>query len=294
MRTPPLDSFGLDVDRLEPTRPGDDQSVGNGNWHLWTRGGEHFILRRYHLLHTDVDLRFERAVLDHLAARGWCVPVVVAGPVEYDGRLWAVTRFVPGQPHRDETVGQRRERGAILARLHGDLPELDLGTRPGFFPAADLDAMGAFQSWDRGIELLGERRPDLADRSVRAMAYAKDLVAEHALLDLPRTVVHGDFASWNLHFDETGRFAGVIDFDLCHPDSRAWELVIARVDRAPELVAGYQAATADPLTEYELAAIEPLQVVLRVLMVMAELWTGQQNGAFNEPMIVRQLDRADR
>ena len=33
----------------------------------------------------------------------------------------------------------------------------------------------------------------------------------------------------------------MIDFDLCHRDNRAWEFVIARVHRAPELVSGYQA-----------------------------------------------------
>ena len=116
---------------------------------------------------------------------------------------------------------------------------------------------------------------------------AKELVREHDLLGLPQTIVHGDFASWNLHFGDDGRLAGVIDFDLCHLDSRVWELVIARVE--PELLDGYQRAAADRLAEYELAAIEPLRVVFRVLMVMAELWNGRQDGRFDEVMITRQL-----
>lgn len=109
--------FGLDVDRLEPTRPGDAESDGNGNWHLWTRAGDHLVLRRYHVLHTEPDLAYEAKVLDHLAARGWTVPSLVARPVRYDGRLWSVTRFVPGKPHENETASQRGERGEILARL---------------------------------------------------------------------------------------------------------------------------------------------------------------------------------
>ncbi|MFG1905358.1 phosphotransferase enzyme family protein [Kribbella sp. NPDC048928] len=281
--------FGLDVDRLEPTRPGDAESDGNGNWHLWTRTGEHFVLRRYHLLHTESDLAFEAKVLDHLAGRGWVVPALVAPPIRHDGRLWSVTRFVPGKPHETETAAQRGERGEILARLHAELRGLELGEREGFFRTADLDAMGEFQQWDRGIELLRERRPDLAEVAARAMGHAKELVAGHGLLELPQAIVHGDFASWNLHFYEDGRFAGVIDFGLCHQDSRAWELVIARVHRAPELIDGYQRATADPLTDRELAAIGPLQVVLRVLMVMAALWDGQRSGTFDEAMITGQL-----
>ncbi|MEU4197986.1 aminoglycoside phosphotransferase family protein [Kribbella sp. NPDC026611] len=126
------------------------------------------------------------------------------------------------------------------------------------------------------------------------MDAAKRLVAEHRLLELPQTIVHGDFAEWNLHFDEDGWLAGIIDFDLCHRDSRAWEFVIARVHRAPELVAGYQRATNHPLTDGEVAAIEPLQVVLRVLMVMAELWAGQQTGVFDLDEINRQLAKGQR
>lgn len=285
-----VEALGLEAKRLEPTRPGDEDSVGNGNWHLWTADGEHHVLRRHHLLRTEEDLTFETQVLERLTARGWCVPTQVAGPVRYDERLWTVTRFVPGRPHQNETAAQQVERGEVLARVHADLSGLDLGARPGFFQAADLDAMGEFQGWDLGVEQLREQRPDLADRAVRAMAGAKDLVREYDLLGLPQTIVHGDFASWNLHFDGDGRLAGVIDFDLCHPDSRVWELVIARA--RPDMVAGYQRSAAEPLDDRELAAIEPSQVVYRVLMVMAELWNGRQAGRFDEVAIDRQLAAA--
>ncbi|WP_327633312.1 phosphotransferase [Kribbella sp. NBC_00482] len=283
-------ALGLEVTRLEPTRPGDEDSVRNGNWHLWTSDGEHHILRRYHVLRTEEDLTYEDQVLDHLTGRSWCVPARVAGPIQYDGRLWAVTRFVPGQPHQDETAAQQAERGEVLARLHADLSDLDVGTRAGFFQAADLDAMGEFQGWDRGVDLLREQRPDLANRAEQAMDGAKELVREYDLLGLPQTIVHGDFASWNLHFDGDGCLAGVIDFDLCHLDSRVWELVIARAQ--PDMLAGYQRAAVEPLTEHELTAIEPLRVVFRVLMVMAELWNGRQAGRFDEVMIDRQLAQA--
>ena len=277
------------MSRLEPTRPGDENSPANGNWHLWTGDGEHHILRRYHVLRTEEDLAYETRVLQHLTDRGWCVPTQVAGPIRYDDRLWAVTRFVPGRPHQQETADQREERGVVLAALHEELSDLELGRRPGFYETCDLDGMGEFQGWDPGVEALRRQRPDLADRAARAMEGAKELVAEHGLRELPQTIVHGDFASWNLHFDENGRLAGVIDFDLCHLDSRAWEFVIGQVHQAPEMLAGYQRVATVPLGADELAAIAPLQVVFRVLMVMAELWNGQHGGHFDEAMIERQL-----
>jgi len=151
--------------------------------------------------------------------------------------------------------------------------------------------MGAFQDWDPGLAALREVSPELADWSALAMLEAKDAVAEGNLLELPQTIVHGDFGSWNLHF-EGDRLGGVIDFDLVHPDSRPWELVLARVHDGPGLIDGYQRAAAglgNPLSEVELAAIAPLQQVFRVNMVMAELWSGRRTESFNLSMIEREL-----
>lgn len=50
---------------------------------------------------------------------------------------------------------------------------------------------------------------------------------------VPLTVVHGDLAEWNVHYDGD-RLAGVLDFELTHLDSRPYELVIARTYRSPE------------------------------------------------------------
>lgn len=136
------------------------------------------------------------------------MPAKVAGPIWYGDRLWAVTRFVPGKPLTAEPEEQRAERGAVLARLHEDLRDLDMGQRQRFFEACDLEGMGDFQDWDPGV------------------------------------------------------------------------------------LTGYQRASGHPLTDEDLAAIEPLQVVFRVNMVMAELWTGQRTGTFDEAMIDRQLTRA--
>jgi len=289
-------NLGLQVERFAPTRAVDADTdwPGNANWLAWTTGGECLVLRRYHVLSSGEGLAYEFAVLRHLAELGWSVPSPVTELVSFEGRFWAATLFIPGAPHDEETAAQREERGALLAKLHADLRGLELGQRTEFFQACDLDAMAAYQDWDPGLEGLRKLRPDLADRAAAAMTAAKILVAEGNLLELPQRVVHGDFASWNLHFHPDGRPAGVIDFGLTHRDSRSWEFVIARVHRAPELLAGYQKEAAklgDQLAEREIAAIPALQRVLRVNMVMAELWNGARGGTFDLPMIERQLDQ---
>ncbi|ONI76603.1 hypothetical protein BWI15_04705 [Kribbella sp. ALI-6-A] len=295
MPTTPYDvaaQLGLPVVKLEEIQGTDLAHPGNGNWFLWTGEEERVVLRRYHVLRTELDLLFEAKVLAHLTDRGWNVPSTVAGPIRYDERFWAATRFVPGRPRRSETPEQRAERGAVLARLHADLRDLvlDLPQREGFFQGCDLAAMGDFQGWDPGVVALRELRPDLADWADAAMAAGRQLVAERNLLELPQVIVHGDFAEWNLHFE--GERVGVIDFDLAHLDSRSWEFVMARVHRSPELVTGYQQQATElgiPLSDEEIAATEPLERVFRVNMVMAELWTGQHTGRFDLPAIEKQL-----
>jgi homoserine kinase type II len=287
------DQLDLKIVRFEETRATDAESLGNGNWLAWTDSGECVVLRRYHQLHTEESLAYESVVLNHLTAKGWSVPTPVAGPIRYGERLWAATRFVPGKPLAAETPEQIEERGNLLARLHADVNDLELGPRQGFFIACDLDAMSSFQDWDPGVTALRAERPDLAAWAEAAMIEAKELVAERNLLNLPRIIVHGDFAEWNLHFVDD-QLTGIIDFDLTHPDSRAWELVMALVHRSPGLLTGYQRTATElgiPLTEEELAAIEPLQRVFRVNMVMAELWSGPRTGQFNLPQIESQLGR---
>ena len=48
---------------------------------------------------------------------------------------------------------------------------------------------------------------------VRRSAQTRGALADIGAAELPLTVVHGDFAEWNVHY-ERGRLAGVIDFGL--------------------------------------------------------------------------------
>jgi Ser/Thr protein kinase RdoA (MazF antagonist) len=47
----------------------------NGSWLVDTLHGERVVLRRYHYQSTADDVAYEHAVLKHLSAAGWVVPV---------------------------------------------------------------------------------------------------------------------------------------------------------------------------------------------------------------------------
>jgi hypothetical protein len=165
--------LGLQVSRVRATRPADADSLGNGNWHVWTGDGHRFILRRYHTLRTEQDLSYESQVMAPGSAR-----LVGAGHSRRTGcpRRAALgcdpVRRGPPTPDRD--ARHREQRGSILARLHGDLRDLELGQRPWFYRGCELDLVGAFQDWDAGVLALQAQRPDLAEWATAAMAKAKE------------------------------------------------------------------------------------------------------------------------
>jgi homoserine kinase type II len=141
-------------------------------------------------------------------------------------------------------------------------------------------------------------RPDLLGPRLSAWAHAAAAATRTALTaigaaDLPVTVVHGDFAEWNVHY-QRGRLAGVIDFGLAHLDSRPYELAIARTYRAPEATRAYRAELAHggwPLSELEEAALDPVYRAFRLDMAVWSMDQGRLTGHYDLAAIERQLSR---
>lgn len=197
---------------------------------------------------------------------------------------------------RRESPDQRARRGRDLARLDLALRDLvaPLGQRAGWRAQHTGAAVHVGIDLDAGLESLsGAGHERLAAWVANAASDVADTLSSIGAGDLPQTVVHGDFAEWNVHYD-AGALAGVVDFGLTHLDSRPYELAIARTYRAPEAVAAYTAEMARlgwPLTELELAAIEPVHCAFRVDMAIWEIHAGGRTGVYNVPMIERQLAR---
>jgi Ser/Thr protein kinase RdoA (MazF antagonist) len=271
-----------------------DVPGGNGNW-LAETAGERVVLRRYRAGTTAADLSYEHAVLRHLAAGGWVVPVPVGQAIRYEGLWYGLTRYVPGRASTDEGIAQQRSRGRALARLHIALRDLADGTgqRPGWQPQHSGVTTWTGLDTDTCLAGLTEGSPRLGTWAAAAARQSRDELAAIGASRLPLTVVHGDFAPWNVHYEQD-RLAGVIDFALTHLDSRPYELAIARTYRAPQAVQAYRAELAIggwPLSELEETAIEPVYRAFRVAMAAWEIERGRIAGDYDLAAIERQLAR---
>jgi Ser/Thr protein kinase RdoA (MazF antagonist) len=229
-----------------------ESSKANTHWKLEGRGGE-FVLRRYRQRQTSASIEYEFAVLRHLRHRGWPVAAPVRGIVWHEDRAFALFPFLPGRARDHENPAQGRERGRLLARMHADLRELELGQREG---------------WSRLDEVV--RRTDASQRQVQvpsshaAAFYA--LISSHSarvrdrldatgIAGFPRSIVHGDFIAQNLLFDgET--LTGLLDFDSVHFDVSAADVACARRRAGDEVVHGY--LEVDPLEPAERQCLDDL------------------------------------
>ena len=267
---------------------------GNANWHVWLPHGGRSVLRRYYAGTTPADLAWEHAVLKHLSGKGWSVPDPLSPPIEYGGRWYCLTRYVPGRSCRAETPSQQRQRGTDLARLHVAVRSLaeELGQRPGWQPLHDGLPVMTPIDWHQGLAALASQSTTLADWATLA---ASSIVAELGDLgaaDLPRTVIHGDFlAGENVHYDGS-RFAGVIDFGVTHLGTRTYDLVSARCYRQPDVRGEYveELNRHDwPLSDIEEVAILPIYRAFRLYMVAWQLDVGLRTGRFDIESITTQL-----
>ncbi|HXW43995.1 MAG TPA: phosphotransferase [Streptosporangiaceae bacterium] len=287
-----LDAMGMHAASIAVLK---DVPMENASWLVVTADRQRLVLRRYHSAATTADLGYEHAVLRHLAGAGWVVPDQVGDLVQENGLWYCLTRYVPGKALARENAAQRRRRGVDMARLNLALRGLSdqLGQRPGWRAQQARVTVHDQVDWAECIRGLMTVSPRLASWSCAAAADTRASLAAIGASELPLTVVHGDFASWNVHY-QRGRLAGVIDFGLTHLDSRPYELAVARTYRAPEAIESYRAELARsgwPLTGLEEAAIGPMYRAFRVDMIAWHLHSRLATGDYDLQMIRRQLAR---
>jgi Ser/Thr protein kinase RdoA (MazF antagonist) len=289
-----LQDLGLQVLRVRAA-PG-AREEGNANWHIWLPNRRRVVLRRYWRNPTEAQLHYEHRVLRAVGARGWTVPIPVFDPLFKGGRWWCLTEYVPGRARSGETVRQQVQRGQVMAQLDMLMRPLgdELGQREGWqashegvSPVPDLE-------WPEGLAALRDSEPRLADWFGEASEATKAALSELGCRELPLTVVHGDLASQNIHYNGA-RLAGVIDFSLTHLDSRPHEVAMARLDRAPEALDAYRqemARSGWALSELEERAIVPIHHAFRVAMAAWALQDGYRYGRFDTEFLVAQLARS--
>ena len=287
-----LDALGVRAARVTVLK---DVPSENASWLVEWPDGWPEVLRRYHDQATEEDLAYEHGVLRHLAAAGWVVPVPVSGLVRCDGLWYCLTRFVPGRPVTEEGSAQQWRRGTDLARLHLALRGLgdQIGQRPDWLAQHQAVTVHSSLDWRACIDGLSQESAMLAEWALAAAERTRDALAAIGAENLPVNVVHGDFAPWNVHYNNR-RLAGVIDFGLTHLDSRPYELAIARTYRAPHVIEAYRAELASsqwPLTDLEQAAILPVYHAFRLDQVAWQLSNSLRTGRYDRPAIELQLSR---
>lgn len=138
------------------------------------------------------------------------VPEPLTEALVVGDRVAAAVSWIPGKP-LPNGVGEPEKLGALLSDLRN-------------VPLADLDGLldvpHAYAGGDDWLRLLLEEvipalparhRPD-ATRWVNEAA---------ALPDQAPTLVHGDLAGENIHWDADGNLVGVLDWDLAQPFDQA-------------------------------------------------------------------------
>lgn len=189
----------------------------NTSWLAALPGGERRVLQALNPIFPAAINRDIDVVTRHLAARGLMTPRLIALPggalwLEAEGAVWRMLSYVPGETRervRDER--HAREAGALLARFHAALADLDHDFANARLGVHDLDRhLAALR------EALAAHRRHPGYAAVEPVAAAVLALAERlpALPRCPDRNVHGDPKISNVVFDAaTGAALCLIDLD---------------------------------------------------------------------------------
>jgi Ser/Thr protein kinase RdoA (MazF antagonist) len=207
---------------------------GLNDTYAFVAGGERYVFRLYRRgwRSTD-DVRFERELVEHVAARGARVSTPVA---RRDGgsttwvdapegrRIGVLFSHAAGEGYELRRKGgdENAERyGAAVARLH-DAAEGFACDAPRFA----LDARHLIEEPIAGLRPWLRDRPDDARYLEAVGDFLRDRI-EQAAPTLEYGVCHGDLHGGNAHLDQELRLT-LFDFDCCGMGHRAYELAVFR------------------------------------------------------------------
>lgn len=234
------------------------------NFALTTTEGQGFILKFSHPQSPDIQLDFENAMMQHLAASS--VRPLIPRPVltltgeavlRLEGGLRArMQTRMPGRvlvdvPARPENLV--REIGMLLGRVDRSLAQF---SHPGMHREWMWDLTRAPEMIRRNLDAV--RAEDLPAVTVFLERFER--LVQPVLPDLPAQVIHNDANTHNLLYsEEDACLTGLIDFGdslfsprVCEPAISAAYLVLDASDPlqiAGQLAAGYQSV--NPLTTLE-------------------------------------------
>jgi Ser/Thr protein kinase RdoA (MazF antagonist) len=253
----PLTRWGLENRRALTDRP-------NGTWAA-DRAGRPVILKFF----TEQDWEYPLRVAAALRALGWPTPEPIEEPLVVPDGAWVLFARLPGEP-RQASEEERRARGRLLAELHQAAAATGItGQRGGF--ARPAEVVGDPELEHR-LRVYETAHPEEGGILRRCRDAAVSWFDEHPEPDAPRSVIHGDFAPWNLLYDD-GRLTGLIDFEGSHHTFQVADFVLSWRGYQDEVLRGYQEVR--PLSELEREMIVPVYRAWMFLGLRQRLATGR-------------------
>jgi aminoglycoside phosphotransferase (APT) family kinase protein len=258
-----------------------------------TRAGAAVVLQRLRPAAVP-DWRYPLRVAAALRAQGWPTPEPAEEPLELGGDVWLLFHRRPGAaltPAGADRPAEQRARGRLLAELHAAAAATGIADqRGGFAGPAEVVGDAELDGWLR----VHEKSRPVEGRVLRA---CRDRTAAwfagHPETGVPRSVIHGDFAPWNLLFDG-GRLTGVLDFEASHHTVQVADFALSWRGHYDEVLRGYDEVRA--LSEAEWRTIRPAFWAWMFLGLKSELAEhyGGPGGVGPQPSLRWQLDHLRR
>ncbi len=191
---------------------------------------ERWIFRFPKSAHVAADLEHELRILPRLQG---LLPLAIPEP-EFSARdsesgllLFMAYRMLPGQPLLRERFAEIQHEDRVLERIASDLagflrrlhaiPPATMG-----LAAQPHNTRGEWLQTYRAIR--AKLFPHMRAEAQREVARQfDDALADSTLWDLEACLIHGDFGTGNILFQD-GRISGIIDFSFCKEDDPAQDL----------------------------------------------------------------------
>jgi Ser/Thr protein kinase RdoA (MazF antagonist) len=191
-----------------------------------------------------------------LRTLGWPTPEPVEEPFLAPDGVWLLFGRLPGEPVRragPDGPAEQRARGRLLAELHAAAVATGIvEQRAGFTSPEQVVADPELERWLRVHE---RACPDEGRLLWAARDAAATWFADHPDVGAPRSVIHGDFAPWNLLY-ERGRLTGVLDFEASHYAFQVADFVLSWRGYQDDVLRGYDEVR--PLSDLEWHLVRPV------------------------------------
>ncbi len=212
-------AFGIAPLRVTPAG-----GTAGRTWRVETDNKRWFLRCRGARTSSPARIAFDHAVRCHLADRGYPT-VAPAAHVAMDGKAYELYPWVDGHGYSRAVAEPARVSAAgALARFHDLTRDLDAACEshvpqfthfdPPVEPRPRFDDPGAL------LDVIGRFGHRAARDRVEWFAKTYDPLYAR----LPHGVIHGDYNSANLLFDDAGEVAGVFDFDWAWRDTRVRDI----------------------------------------------------------------------